>query len=554
MIKTIITPVLLMLLTAFPAARATGEEVLILHTDRRMYVAGEIMWFSIYVSNFQNGLSTAGSSVVSVELVNPWNMPVAQSRFALSDGRGKGDLIIPDTLSSGTYLLKAYGGQIGNTPAERCFIQKIGIYNPLAGEEYFRITRNKSGSGLSSGFDFSEIEIMTDSVKERRESINVRLNTNSGPAGLSISIVPAGISAGSPEAGLMAEPGYSSGSFKSGNSGHYLSGSLRYRNPVTTDSSRFLYASVRGKTAEFYHARIGVNGRFDLRLPIDSRERVLIIQPGNAGSNVALEIDPSFTSFHERMALTRDTLDEFQRSVFSRLSFNFQAARIYGIPLFENQPEKTERAARTRRFYGIPEMEVHLDDYIRLPVMQEVFFELLPGIILRNKDSGYEIKITNPLTGKYYDEPPLVMIDGVIINDLNILAGLDPAKVERIEVVMTPYLTGDLILHGIVNVITLEGDFGEMTMQDYAAILPYRSVEEPKVFIHPDYSDSTFGSDHIPDLRNTLYWEPSLKTDNRGRAEVVFRTSDQPGLYEITVFGLTESGKWVYGSRTFRVD
>lgn len=554
MIKTIITPVLLMLLTAFPAARAAGEEVIILHADRRMYVAGETIWFSIYVSNSRNLQSTTISPVTSVELINPWNTPVAQSRFSLSAGRGKGNITIPDTISSGTYRLRAYAGQTGDIPLLSCFMQEIEIYNPFAGEGYYSLINRESVSYPEPGFNYSGIEIVTGSVTGRREKTGLRIMSGPGTADLSISVVPAGTSSGMPETGLMARPGYSSGKSGSRNTGHYLSGSVRYREPGATDSSRFIYTSVRGKTAEFYHARIGTDGRFDLRLPADSRERVLIIQPGNAGSNVVLEIDPPFPQIQDQMVCTRDTLDEFQREIFNELSFNFQASGIYGIRLFKDNPAEPGKADRSRRFYGIPEMEVRLNDYISLPVMQEVFFELLPGIVMRNKDSGYEFKITNPLTGKYYEEPPLVMIDGVIINDLNIVAGLDPAKVERIEVVMTPYLTGDLILHGIVNVITREGDFGEMTMQDYAAILSWRPVEEPKLFIHPDNSDSAAGSDRIPDLRNTLYWEPSLKTDSHGRAEVVFRTSDQPGIYEITVFGITESGKWVYGSKTFRVN
>ena len=44
-------------------------------------------------------------------------------------------------------------------------------------------------------------------------------------------------------------------------------------------------------------------------------------------------------------------------------------------------------------------MEIALDDYISLPSMQEVFFELLPGIILRSRKEGYDVQITNPLTG-----------------------------------------------------------------------------------------------------------------------------------------------------------
>ena len=224
---------------------------------------------------------------------------------------------------------------------------------------------------------------------------------------------------------------------------------------------------------------------------------------------MVMEIDTPFPPLLSKSNCVSDTLNEFQLTTFSELSFNFQAGRIYGTAGYRDTPENHDIRTKKPRFYGIPEMEVYLDDYVSLPVMQEVFFELLPGIILRNRDSGYELKITNPLTGKYYEEPPLVMIDGVIINDLNILAGFDPEKVEKIEVVMTPYLTGDLILHGIVNVITREGDFGDVIMQDYAAILPYRSVEAPLVFVHPVDPDPAGSRDRIPDLANTMFSTPT---------------------------------------------
>ena len=37
------------------------------------------------------------------------------------------------------------------------------------------------------------------------------------------------------------------------------------------------------------------------------------------------------------------------------------------------------------RFYGKPDIEIIMADYIKLPVMQEVFFELLPGVSLKRK-------------------------------------------------------------------------------------------------------------------------------------------------------------------------
>jgi len=198
-------------------------------------------------------------------------------------------------------------------------------------------------------------------------------------------------------------------------------------------------------------------------------------------------------------------------------------------------------------------MEIILDDYISLPVMQEVFFELVPGIILRTKREGYEMKITNPLTGNFYEEPPLVMIDGVIINDLNFLAGLDPEKVERIEVVQTPYLIGDLILHGIVNVITRAGDFSDITIPEYAVVLPYRVIDDPYVFSPPDHNGEPAAMRRIPDLRNTLYWNPSVKTDKNGEADIEFFASDAEGVYTINIQGISADGEKISVNKKFRI-
>jgi len=161
--------------------------------------------------------------------------------------------------------------------------------------------------------------------------------------------------------------------------------------------------------------------------------------------------------------------------------------------------------------------------------------------------------MTNPLTGIYYNEPPLVMIDGVIINDLAVLADLNPETVEKIEVVKTPYLIGDLVLHGIVNVITRPGNFSNITMPDYAVILPYRVVDNPASISAPDYSDEQIRMNRTPDLRNTLYWNPSVKTGINGEAEIEFWTSDLPGTYIINIQGISGTGEKVSLYKSFMV-
>ncbi|NSW94749.1 MAG: hypothetical protein HPY62_08600, partial [Bacteroidales bacterium] len=154
--------------------------------------------------------------------------------------------------------------------------------------------------------------------------------------------------------------------------------------------------------------------------------------------------------------------------------------------------------------------------------------------------------------GSFYEEPPLVMIDGVILNDLTILAELNPDVVEKIEVVKTPYLIGDLILHGIVNVITRSGDFSSVSLPDYAMLYRFRPVENRFLFTAPQYNDEKSMQSRKPDLRNTLYWNPSLKSNSTGESLTLW-TSDLPGTYIINIQGLAESGKMISFKGSFRV-
>ena len=74
---------------------------------------------------------------------------------------------------------------------------------------------------------------------------------------------------------------------------------------------------------------------------------------------------------------------------------NYQVRKIYGTSSAREPVESLYRQAK-RRFYGKPDTEIKMKDYIKLPVMQEVFFELLPGVSLKSKKSGYKITINNP--------------------------------------------------------------------------------------------------------------------------------------------------------------
>jgi hypothetical protein len=538
-------------------------EDMYLHIDRNKYIAGEEIWFSIYNSDRETGKLSSGSIIAYVELLNPWNRPAVQKRFQLSGGRGAGNFTLPDSLSSGTYTIRAYTNWMKNFLPDDCFIEYVEIYSPFRGSDFRRKTDSPSLTVRTS--DYTEKNegsnvLMADTVFNRREKVHLDIALKNygkerpGASEMSISVTPPEISTINAGIGDKRISGKKAPlKYMSENDGHYLSGKITYREANVSDSSDFLYMSVQGKVAEFSYSEIDTAGHFIFLLPVDNKFRNLILQPEHANKNMILEIESSFSGLLPASATFKDNLTDLQLEIFSGLSFNYQAAKIYDIKSKKEADLKDNSEHKKRRFYGIPEMEIFLDDYIKLPTMEEVFIELVPGVIFRSKKSGYEIKITNPLTGVFYNEPPLVMIDGVIINNLTVLVDLDPETVEKIEVVKTPYLIRDLILHGIVNVITRSGDFSNITIPEYAVILPYKIVETPSVFMVPDYSVEKNRVSRAPDLRNTLYWNPSVKTNSNGEAEIEFWTSDLPGIYAINIQGITGTGEKISLHKSFTV-
>jgi hypothetical protein len=130
-----------------------------------------------------------------------------------------------------------------------------------------------------------------------------------------------------------------------------------------------------------------------------------------------------------------------------------------------------------------------------------------------------------------------------VIKEAAIIANLDPELVEKVDAIKSRYFVGEYLFYGLVNVITRAGDFSNVTLPDYAVRLPYRVTEPVNFFSSPDYSLQDKKLSRIPDFRNTLYWNATVRTDKLGKGEVEFWTSDFKSDYEINIQGITGDGE-----------
>jgi len=321
-----------------------------------------------------------------------------------------------------------------------------------------------------------------------------------------------------------------------------ISGIARQRGTINPAGEKNLTLSMPGKVALFYNARTDNEGRFNFMMPVDQIQRNLVIQPRTADEGVSVEIIPPYSRKMPLSVSFRDSVSAGISEIFSDMGARYQVNRIFEASV-RKDIEPDQRDSRSeKRFYGKPEIELIMDDFIRLPVMQEVFFELTPGVRLRQRRESYEMRILSPFTGNYYDEPATVLIDGVVINDMSVLANLDPEIVEKIDIVKTPYITGMMTHYGIVHVITKPGKFSNLALPDYAVKLPYRVAEPVPLFVSHDYSDTARRQSRIPDFRNTVYWNPLVRPDKSGKISVEFWTPDLAGDYLVEINGITTGG------------
>ncbi len=111
-----------------------GQKVF-LHLDKDEYLAGETLWFKAYVVNATTLRPDTLSTNFHVELINAHEELAALVFMRLNNGFAEGDISLPDSLSEGSYRIKAYTDWMRNFDEELFFWKDIHIANPI--EENF---------------------------------------------------------------------------------------------------------------------------------------------------------------------------------------------------------------------------------------------------------------------------------------------------------------------------------------------------------------------------------------------------------------------------------
>jgi len=134
------------------------------------------------------------------------------------------------------------------------------------------------------------------------------------------------------------------------------------------------------------------------------------------------------------------------------------------------------------------------------------------------------------------------------------IIALDPLKIRRLDVVRERYFWGPASAEGIMSYTTYKGDLGGLDMDPHAVVLDYEGLQLQREFYSPVYDTEAKGNSSIPDFRNTLYWNPDIRTGESGHLKLNFYTGDRTGSYMGIVEGISPDGETGYRYFYFEVN
>lgn len=529
-------------------AQEVPTEQILLHTDRELYLVGETIWLSAHAQVNNWPANTPFSQVLYVEVLNHQQQSIVRAKFPIISGKASGQLMIPASIPSAVYFLSAYTSYMRNGPPEIRPTLPIRIVNPSSGS--VMATSDSSISQLPVPAN-EEIRIQLDKRQYLpRSPIDLTLSLANGAsipaAEVSVSIIKQGTEP-------RGEPGFSPIhkptpplEWMPEIRGLSLSGKIQTKDqsvPVTP-----VWLTVLGNYRQLHPRTSQADGNFLFALdPLVGTHPIAIIADPAEQAELDIRLRQDFSREYPSMPRLSLGLDSSHQELLTELWTHAQVAQRY-LPVSQAAAPATSSVSFA---WEKPLITQLLEDFIEIPTLEEVIEEIIPAVSVRRNKEGAALLVFDDQRQMSY-ENPLILLDNLPIFNVAALLKIKPSEVAQINVYNRRYLWGETWVEGIVQIETKAGDYGGMSLPDHTVFLRYEGFSAALPFPAPDYSVENSSAAHLPDFRNTLYWNPAVNLTPQATHLPVF-TSDHASTYVVLVRGVTAEGKVCSGSATFEV-
>ncbi len=534
------------------------NESIYISTNANSYITGESLFYKIFCVNKSTNEMSKYSKIVYLQLVDKNKTTVLTHKLFLDNGTAGSDFFIPTTLETGNYKIIGYTNWMLNKDVSEYCNLDIYILNPYKDKPVNTvsqkeitlaetITNNNISFNLKSKIyknrDQAELQIISSSDEFTKGNYVLSVRKADGFVAqkkINFEELSAGNTSKIPQTEIK-NPNFLLPELR----GEIISGKIRSSNADIRNKKVAL--SIVGKNYTLKLAKTDNEGNF-----------IFNLEKPNPNSNVIVQIlEDNKQDYTIEMDKPKNI--NFSNLNFPEFQFNADFKQNISERLISTQIENAYHNLKkdsilasndTIPFYNNLSKEYELDAFTRFATMEETITEVVKGVYFSKDKNNYAIHVYDYDPNYESALPSLIIVDGLIIEDLNELFHYNPKNIHKINVVKGIYYYGAKSFNGLVFFTTKNGDYETKLKGSFILRPELLRPQSKKDYFKPDYAGTK--NERIPDYRHQLLWVPKVDLSD-ANSKVQFYTSDVSGKFEITLEGFSASGKPVFIKETIEV-
>lgn len=524
----------------------SSQEKLSLTTDRDIYIGGESIWFTITNLSDKTSQDSELSKVAYVELLNSSKTPVLQQKLYLKDGLVTSLVDIPDSVSTGNYLLRCYTRWMTNFSPDYYEGKVISIVNPFANNSLPNNQTGTSGpsnqvvnkqnasifNGLKNSYQHRQlVQFGFESEKWNYVTVSVVKKCLYNPVSYSVKITD--------YKNVVSEGDLKVPEYK----GEIIKGKVIDSKTHQVVAGEDMMLSFVSKSPVLEFSETDEYGEFIFEANRFGRQEMVIqpYSPDTAKLNYKIELENNFSGKYSNGQLPELSLDTLLVNQLNNAIVNMQVNTIYASHLPD--VALADSIEKAHSFYGQPENSILIDKYIDLPTTEEVVREIVPYVSVRKNKEQYEFRVYEEKSLYPNDGGTLPFVDGVPVRDVNRILNINPKYLENVDVVNLNYYMINKNLGRLVLFFTRDCDMGNMEFDNRIFRQVHDGYLNARSYNSPDYSNKELFESRLADYRNVLHYSSINNSESNEPVEVEFYTGDDSSEYTIVVTGINHKGE-----------
>ena len=449
----------------------TSESIYV-HLNACSFVTGETLLYKLYCLNPNGFTKSYISKVAYIELIDVDKKVVFSHKLFLENGSGQGDYFIPASIPTGTYKLLAFTKWMLNKTEAKSYEVDITVLNPFQNDSDNKIS-SKNELLITNKTNENSIETDKPSyVAREKVTLNVG-DLSKGKYSISVRKVqdlPTVKKLNTVE--YLKKEVNQNIDFSNSNElilpelrGEIITGKISTKDNSIPINNISIAVSIPGKSFEFKLVKTDKNGKFIINLDKPYYDSDFVVQVYNDFKEYyTVELDKPVSLDTSNVIINNETkLSSNLKSIIEEHSVASQIENTY----FEKKADSLSKIKRLPSFFEPKAKEYILDNYTRFPTIKETITEVVKEMHYYKNDKIYTFYLTDYDPNIELVEPPLVLIDGLLVQDLTELLEYRSSNIYKISIIQSGYYYGDKIFNGLISFETKKYDFSTNLSGDY---------------------------------------------------------------------------------------